>query len=177
MTDKYRITRHEADISIDELIEKYFDYPATHEKCKACSGYAGTWACPPFDFDPEDFLRQFTNFRLIVDKIDNSKASSVDEAQEWLFAEKERYDKEMRDMEALYPGSYGMAAQECQACKKCARLSNHPCVHPEIMRYALEALGCFPVQMVKDKLGFDILWSDGTSIPEYYLLVAGVLMK
>ena len=97
--------------------------------------------------------------------------------EEWLFAEKERYDKEMRNMEALYPGSYGMAAQECQACKKCARLSDHPCVHPEIMRYALEALGCFPVQMVKDKLGFDILWSDGTSIPEYYLLVAGVLMK
>ena len=177
MAEKYKVTRYEQDMPIDELLEKYFDYGSTHEKCKACPGYAETWSCPPFDFDPKEFFRQFSTYRIIVDKIDNSQAESVDQAQEWLFKEKERYDREMRELEAVYPGSYGMAAQECQACKKCARLSGHPCIHPDVMRYGLEALGAFPVKLVHDKLGFDILWSDGTSIPEYYLLVAGVLMK
>ena len=177
MEKKYTVTRFEKDISIMELLEKYFDYEFTHEKCRECPGYQGTWSCPPFDFDPKDFLEQYSNFHLVVDKIDNSGASSVEEAQEWLFAEKERYDREVREMEIGHPGYYGMAAQECQACKKCARLSGHPCVHPDIMRYGLEALGCFPVQIVHDKLGFDIIWSDGNSIPEYYLLVAGILMK
>lgn len=75
------------------------------------------------------------------------------------------------------PGSKALAAQECTLCKKCARLSGHPCVHPDKMRYALESLGMLAVKMVKDCFGFDILWSDGTSIPEYYLLVGGILEK
>ena len=163
---------------MEELIDNYFDYEKTHKLCQACSGYAGTWACPPFDFDPREYLEGFSTFRLIVDKIDNRNASSVEEAQEWLFKEKTRYDHEMLDLEKTYPeGSQAMAAQECQECKTCARLSNHPCVHPDRMRYSLESIGSFPVKIVKDKFGFDILWSDGTTIPEYYLLVAGVLIK
>ena len=102
---------------------------------------------------------------------------TADEAQQRLFTEKDRYDQEMLDLEKSIPGSYGLAAQECVQCKKCARLSGHPCVHPDKMRYSLEAVGCFPVELVHDKFGFDILWSDGESIPEYYLLVAGVLLK
>ena len=177
MNEKYEVTRFEKVIPVEELIANYFDYEKTHKLCSACSGYAQTWACPPFDFEPEDFLRQFSTFRLIVDRIDNTNASSVDEAQEWLFIEKDRYDKEMRELESFIPGSYGLAAQECVQCKKCARLSGHPCIHPDIMRYSLEAIGAFPVNLVHDKFGFDILWSDGTSIPAYYLLVAGILIK
>ena len=177
MDKKYTITRHEAYVPMDEFLTQYFNYEETHELCKACSGYAGTWACPPFDFDPREYLEQFSGFRLIVDKIDNSWASSADEAQEWLFSELEHFNLDMLEIEKTLPGSQAMAAQECQFCKKCARLSGHPCVHPDKMRYSLESIGAFPVKLVHDKLGFDILWSDGESIPEYYLMVAGILEK
>ena len=177
MDRNYSVTRFEKELSIDELLSTYFDFEKTHKLCSACSGYAQTWACPPFDFEPEDFFRQYSVFRLIVDRIDNAGAADVDEAQQRLFTEKDRYDQEMLDLEKSIPGSYGLAAQECVQCKKCARLSGHPCVHPDKMRYSLEAIGCFPVELVHDKFGFDILWSDGESIPEYYLLVAGVLKK
>lgn len=177
MERNYTVTRFETELTMEELLSEYFDFNKTHELCKACSGYAQTWACPPFDFEPEDFLRQFSVFHLIVDRIDNSNAKDVDEAQEWLFTEKDRYDSEMLELEKNNPGSYGMAAQECVQCKKCARLSGHPCVHPDKMRYSLESIGAFPVKLVHDKFGFDILWSDGESIPEYYLLVAGLLKK
>ena len=177
MSGNYKVTRYETDIPMEELLRDYFDYEKTHKLCQACSGYAGTWGCPPFDFDPKEYLMQFSNFHMVVDKIDNSNATSVDEAQEWLFKEKTRYDRDMLDIEAANPGSQAMAAQECQYCKTCARLSGHPCIHPDLMRYSLESIGSFPVNLVHDKLGFDILWSDGSSIPEYYLLVAGVLMK
>lgn len=177
MERNYTVTRFETELTMEELLSEYFDFNKTHELCKACSGYSQTWACPPFDFEPEDFLRQFSAFHLIVDRIDNSNAKDVDEAQEWLFTEKDRYDSEMLELEKNTPGSYGMAAQECVQCKKCARLSGHPCVHPDKMRYSLESIGAFPVKLVRDKFGFDILWSDGESIPEYYLLVAGLLKK
>ena len=43
------------------------------------------------------------------------------------------------------------------------------------MRYALESLGMLAVNLVKDQFGFDVLWSDGKSVPAYYLLVGGIL--
>ena len=83
----------------------------------------------------------------------------------------------MLALEATWPGSMSLAAQECNLCKKCARLVGKPCVHPDSMRYALESLGMLAVKMVPDCFGFDILWSDGKSIPQYYLLVGGLLTR
>ena len=172
----YKVDRFETLIPIEELLRDYFDFSDTLSKCRECSGYGKTWSCPELDFDPEEFLRRFSTFRLIVDRVFNDGTASPAEAEERLFAEKRRYDKDMREIEAAIPGSYGLAAQECIECGTCGRQFGKPCVHPEIMRFGLEAIGCFPVKLVKDKCGFDILWSDGTSIPEYYLLVAGVLL-
>ena len=50
MDRNYSVTRFETELSIDELLSKYFDFEKTHKLCSACSGYAQTWACPPFDF-------------------------------------------------------------------------------------------------------------------------------
>ncbi len=94
MDRNYSVTRFETELSIDELLSKYFDFEKTHKLCSACSGYAQTWACPPFDFEPEDFFRQYSVFRLIVDRIDNAGAADVDEAQQRLFTEKDRYDQD-----------------------------------------------------------------------------------
>lgn len=169
--------RFETYLDIDTMLKKYYNYDVTFKKCSACSGFAGTWSCPSFDFDPKTYWQQFSRFHFIVDRVYNEGAATVEEAQERLFAEKHIYDDEMIALEAVCPGSKALAAQECVHCKKCARLNGHPCVHPEIMRYALESLGMLAVNMVHDCFGFDILWSDGTSIPEYYLLVGGVLEK
>ncbi|MBR6472877.1 MAG: hypothetical protein IKS99_03995 [Firmicutes bacterium] len=177
MSDKYTVTRYEADIPMEEFISEYFDYEKTHKLCQACPGYSGTWACPPFDFDPKEYLMQYSNFHMVVDKIDNSGATSVEEAQGWLFSELDRFNRNLLEIESRISGSCAMAAQECQYCKKCARQSGHPCIHPDLMRYSLESIGAFPVKLVHDKLGFDILWSDGTSIPEYYIMAAGILKK
>ena len=84
MDRNYSVTRFEAELSIDELLNKYFDFEKTHKLCSACPGYAQTWACPPFDFEPEDFFRQYSVFHLIVDRIDNAGAADVEEAQQRL---------------------------------------------------------------------------------------------
>lgn len=169
--------RFETYLDIDTMLKKYYNYDVTYKKCSECSGFAGTWACPGFDFDPKAYWEQFSRFHFIVDRVYNEGTATVEDAQERLFAEKRVYDDEMIALESVCPGSKALAAQECVKCNKCARLSGHPCVHPEVMRYALESLGMLAVNMVRDCFGFDVLWSDGTSIPEYYLLVGGVLEK
>ena len=178
MNRTYRIDRFECTMPIEELLDNYFDYSCTHTRCMACDLYGRTWSCPPLPMDPETFLRGFRTYHLIVDRIDNSTAADVAEAQSWMFTEKTRFDAEMRELEKLAPpGSYGLAAQECEACRVCSRTLGKPCVHPDIMRFGPETIGIAPVRMVPAKFGFDVVWSDGTSIPPYYLLVAGVLEK
>ncbi|WP_425755286.1 DUF2284 domain-containing protein [Ihubacter sp. rT4E-8] len=174
---KHKIERFETTIPVSELLEQYFDFTLTHSKCSQCPGYQKTWSCPDFDFDPADFWSQFSQFHLIVDRVSCASAPTAEDAQNWLFAEKTRFDAEMRQLEQQSPGSYGLAAQECVACKKCARLSGHPCVHPEIMRYGLESIGILAVKLIEDKFGFSAQWSDGVSVPDYYLLIGGVILK
>ena len=172
-----KVERFETYIPIDELLAGYFDFDLTHSKCRQCPGYQKTWSCPAFDFDPADFWRGFSTLHLIVDRVWCASARTAEEAQSLLFTEKTRFDAEMRALEKQSPQSYGLAAQECVACKKCARLSGHPCIHPEIMRYGLESIGILAVKLVEDQFGFSAKWSDGVSIPDYYLLIGGVILK
>ena len=173
----YEVKRFETVVTIKEMLEKYYDYGRTLVKCRACPGFATTWSCPEFDFHPDDYWNQFSRLHLIVDRISNEGLLSPKDAQERLMAEKSLYNADMLSKEKELPGSKALAAQECGHCKICARLADRPCVHPELMRYALESLGMIAVNLVRDQFGFEILWSDGVSTPEYYLLVGGILEK
>lgn len=173
----YKTERFETYLSIDELMDNYYDFECTYSKCSQCSNFGKIWSCPGLDFDPAEFWRKFSRFHFIVDKVSNSGTQTAEEAQERLFKEKRRFDAELLEKEKAIPGSYALAAQECVQCARCARLSGLPCIHPEIMRYGPETIGLLAVKMAEDKFGFPVQWSDGESIPDYYLLIGGVIEK
>ena len=173
---RYRIDRFEKDLLVSDMLATYFDYETTLDCCRNCPSFASTWSCPEFDFDVREYWEQFRTFRFIADRVSNEGTTSPEEAQSRLFREKDRFDSEMLAMESEGPGCRALYAQECDLCKKCARLSGLPCVHPEKMRYALESLGMLAVNMTRDVFGIDVQWSDGTQIPEYYLLLGGLLI-
>ena len=102
---------------------------------------------------------------------------SPEAAEQRLYTEKPRFNKEMLALEKETPDSEALYAEECDECKECARLICEPCRLPHIMRYSIESLGGCGVKMVKDLFDFDVVWSDGKSIPEYYILLGGLLLK
>lgn len=170
-------TRFEAYIEVPELMERYYDFGTTLSRCRACPGFAGTWSCPEFSFDPRAFWAKYSRLHLIVDRLSNQGLPTVERAQAQLTAQKRLFDREMLELEKGVEGGYALAAQECMECGRCARLSGQPCRRPDRMRFALEAVGILVVDLVADRLGFPVLWSDGVSIPDYYLLVGGVLER
>lgn len=170
------VRRSEAHIQVSELMERYYDFDTTLRRCRACPGFAGTWACPGFSFDPRTFWARYARLHLIVDRVSNRGLPTVEEAQAQLTARKRLFDREMLERERRTEGGYALVAQECMECGKCARLLGLPCLHPDRMRYALEAVGILVVNLVPDKLGFPVLWSDGVSIPDYYILAGGLLL-
>ena len=100
----YYKERFETYLDVDEMLNKYYNYDETYRKCSQCPGFGETWACPDFDFDPKDYWLQFSRFHFIVDRISNEGASTVEEAQNRLFAEKKIHDEEMLAMEEVCPG-------------------------------------------------------------------------
>lgn len=172
MYEKERFTEK---IAIEDFMNRYFDEERFLKKCRECPGFSKTWACPQFDFAPEDYWKQFSVYQIICDRISMEGVKSPEEAKERLFREKPFFNKEMLKLEKDTPGSRALLPGSCKACKSCARLLGEDCRFPEIMRPSIEALGGCGVKMVSDLFGFDVLWSDGKSIPLYYIMLGGLL--
>jgi len=173
----YKIERFTAEIGIDEFIKKYYQGEKILQKCRECSGFAKAWSCPDFDFDTEEYWKQFDVYEVICDKISMEGVQTPQEAEQRLYKEKPRFNKEMLALEAATPDSRALYAEECDECKECARLIGKPCRLPHIMRYSIESLGGCGVALVEDLFGFSPVWSDGTSIPDYYILLGGLLKQ
>lgn len=171
----YEKERFVKEISMDQFLDRYFDGERILQKCRECSGFAKTWSCPEFDFAPKDYWKQFSVYRVICDRISMKGVTSPREAEERLYREKPIFNGEMLALERKEPGSRALYAEECDECKTCARLTGKPCRFPEIMRYSIESLGGCGVKLVSELFGFEVLWSDGTTVPDYYILLGGLL--
>lgn len=171
----YEKRRFTGEISIADFLNQYFDKERILQKCRECSGFAKTWSCPEFDFAPEDYWKQFSTYQVICDQISMEGVTSPREAEERLYSEKPAFNREMLELEHAVLGSRALYAEECDECKTCARLTGEPCRFPEIMRYSIESLGGCGVKLVSELFGFDVLWSDGKTIPDYYILLGGLL--
>lgn len=172
----YKKERFVKEITIETFLEQYFDGERILQKCRECPGFAKTWSCPEFNFAPEDYWKRFSIYQVICDRISMDGAESPQEAQQrLLYKEKPVFNREILGLEHTVPGSRALYAERCDECKICARIAGKPCRFPEIMRYSVESLGGSAVDLVSDLFGFDVLWSDGKTIPDYYILLGGLL--
>jgi len=49
-------------IVVNELMHSYHDAEKFIGYCKECDRYNACWACPPFDFNADEYLAPFTHF-------------------------------------------------------------------------------------------------------------------
>ena len=69
VTTEYTIEYFTADIGVDEYIERFRDEARFIELCEKCPNFGCSWGCPPFDFDTDEFLRQYKYAHLMATKI------------------------------------------------------------------------------------------------------------
>lgn len=184
----YTTQRYEAMVSVDEYMETCVNVSEFLEYCRQCDNYKKTWSCPSFDFDPEDYWRQYRTFRIIGIKIlvpENirertwSKEERAELMEEMLWREKKQLTEELFSLEKELPGSISLSAGSCMICGpgKCARSEGKPCRFPEQLRYSIEALGGNVGLTVTKYLGQELQWIEEGRMPEHFVLVCGLLMK
>ena len=59
----------------------------------------------------------------------------------------------------------------------CTRQKGLPCVRPESMRYSIESLGGNVGLTITRYLHQELLWMEEGKLPDYFILVAGLLKK
>ncbi|MDD4376805.1 MAG: DUF2284 domain-containing protein [Eubacteriales bacterium] len=171
-----KIETYENTVSVAEYVENYVNVEEFLEYCKECREYNKVWSCPPYNFNPIDFWKSYNNFYILGKKI------YIDEDYEKNFDEllkkvKMEITEELEEKSKIYPHSMPLSAGNCAICGEdnCTRKTGQPCRFPEKMRYSIESLGGNVGLTIRNLLGLKLLWIEDGKVPEYFILVGGLL--
>lgn len=173
----YRAEDFTATLPAADYIARYRDAERFLACCRACGNYGRSWACPPFDEDPEPTLRRYRSVLLVATKITPAEEGiPLEEAHRMIRPERLRLERRLRELEHRCGGRSYAYAGRCLHCPEgtCARIAGGPCRHPDLLRPSLEAVGFDLGRTASELLGIELRWSHDGKIPEYLTLVCGL---
>jgi len=168
---------------VKSYIGNYRDPDKFIEYCKQCNRYTACWACPPYDFDTEQYISPYTNAFILGTKItpDNTLRNNTEEQTKShaynLIEEVRKFlDEALLHAERIYPGSKVFFAGTCHLCPigTCTRITGSPCLYPDKIRPSLEAFGFDIGRTSSELIGIELKWSSNGELPEYFVLVSGL---
>ena len=172
-----RVERFEKDIPLSEYMKDHVDPAKFLGFCKECSNYGKNWSCSPFDFDPMQIWNAYSLFKVITYRFYPEEGMDTKEAEELNERLKKAFIRDVSSVERSIPGSLSLFAGTCSLCAKCAKESGEKCRFPEKMRHSIESIGGDVGKTIKDFFNIDIKWGTKDSLPEYYVLCGGVLIR
>lgn len=154
--------------------------------CRECRNYNTVWSCPPYNFSPADYVKEYNyiyvvGVKLIFDEETLNTINTCEKINDYtaktLYEMKNRIMIGMLELEKIYPQSQALSAGGCKICEDCSRKSNIQCQHPELMRYSLESMGFDVGAISTTLLNFELKWATATRLPDYFSLVTGLMTK
>lgn len=173
-----KIERYQGRIAVKDFVRDYVNVEEFDEKCAECPNYEGKWSCPPFDFDPIDYWNSFDRLyvlgmKIILDEEDKPNWENI------LSDVKQQMSDYLFEMELEYVGGVSLCSGSCEICgvdsSNCTRRLGNPCRYPDKMRYSIEALGGNVGLTVSKLLGLELQWVKEGQVPDYFVLVGGLL--
>ncbi len=182
----YNIEDLWAEVELSDLRRTSVDVAKFLDCCKLCPKYGKVWSCPPYTFDPQAIWMNYDSLILCCRKVvfsDDARAVSYPQeelgeiSKRLMQKEQDGLLKTFMDLEQQHRGSMALAAGSCAACDPlpCSRLEGKPCRQPSKIRYSLESLGADVGKIVEEHFGLPMLWAQDGHLPEYFLLVGGLL--
>ncbi len=172
----YTISEFGYVIPISEILADKVDPPKFLELCKACENYGNRWCCPPRNEDSLAFWAQYDEFLLIARMLRPMPGMTEQEAIAAIEKERAQFSDDLLNRETK--DSYALAAGPCTRCGDvCMRALGGLCNFPEKVRYSIASLGGDVGKMTERYLGKSLEWIQNGVLPEYFMLVGGVLKK
>lgn len=180
----YGILHFIAEVNLADYLKDYRDAPRFMEYCKVCERYDACWSCPPFGFDPEEYISPYETAYLIGTKIILNE-NTIENNRGWdkcrktasgiLKRVRAGLDRKLLALEKQYPVSRAFFAGTCCICpaSACTRIEGRACIVPEKIRPSLESFGFDIGKTSSELLHIELKWSQDGILPEYLTLVSG----
>lgn len=175
-TPEYTAQDFTASLPAADYIALYRDAKRVAACCRACPNYGHTWACPPFDFDMEEYLSGYRTALIIATKVTPLRHDlPLSESENLLQPERTWHERLLLELERRYEGRAFAYAGTCRYCPSgsCTRPEGKPCRHPESVRPSLEACGFDLCRTTEELIGIPLRWGEADRMPEYLTLVSG----
>ena len=170
-----KIETFEKTIKVEEFIEGYVNVEEFLECCKVCENYEQVWSCPTYDFDPVDYWKRRS--RILCRGQEDDPGGGRKENWETLMAEvKADLTDHLYALENNIPRADPSALETAKsAAKVIAREKLANLQVPRKMRYSIESLGGNVGLTASKLLGINLQWIEAGQIPDYFVLVGGLL--
>ncbi|MGI6574393.1 MAG: DUF2284 domain-containing protein [bacterium] len=173
----YNIRELTKEVLLAEYLRDCVDIPRFLAYCRACPNFGSVWSCPPYDFDPMEVWKRYGSLRLYARMlIPDWPGQDAEAALRALRKEKHKCLDILLAWEAKHPGTLALAAGSCSLCTACTRPEGQPCRKPEQIRYSIESLGGDVALTASRYFGFPLLWVKNGVLPDYLMLVGGLLL-
>ncbi len=180
----YTTEDYRKDVDLKDFIKNCVDVERIKNFCKSCPRYCKVWSCPEHSFDPLLYWKTFSSFTLILRKIilppELTGRVFTPEEQAYIyekvfFAERKNFSNMLRGEET--DKSISLHVGGCDLCGEanCARREGKPCRFPKKRRYSIESLGGDVVKTSELYFNMPLLWPKDGRLPEYLMLVGGLL--
>ena len=184
----YTLTHHIVSLPTSQYIQEFRDPEKFISFCRQCERYNRCWACPPFEFNTDEYLSGYQQTYIIGTKITFDTATrdscTTLEEHKTIFLQtiesvRKIIDPRLLTLEHEYSGSRAFYAGTCHLCPKntCTRINGHPCLHPQEIRPSLESVGFDISKTTSELLHIELQWSNDAHLPEYLTLVSGLFTK
>lgn len=172
----FTIEELSATIPLEEYIPACVDVAKFDACCRGCENYGKRWSCPPFAFDPMTIWCRYRTLHLRATLLRPAPSTPYSALLPALSRTKSALLRTLLEEEKRHSGSLALSAGTCELCERCAKADGKPCVYPEQLRYSIEALGGDVEKTCSTYLNAPICWIDPPNLPEYVLLVGGLLL-
>ena len=171
---EYTVKRLVKTITTHELLKKYVNYEQTEEYCKACPKYETNYSCPPFQFNTNEYLKNYDYIELTVTQITFSgklrqKSYTPTDMEELLdktfFYEEKKTQKELFNREKEYISAESLIGP-CNNCGLNCKNNFNTCQHPNLRRYSTESMGMKIDKILTDLFNIKMEFLE-ERIPEY----------
>lgn len=176
MERNYTVIESEYTISLDEILPDCVDVPKFLELCKMCPNYGNRWSCPPYTENALSRWMQYDELQLIIRMLKPQAEMTEEQALMAVEREKMVFSDELLKREG--EGVISLAAGPCSRCAEdCTRKKHQICRFPHQVRCSIESLGGDVSRLTERYFGKSLLWIQNGKIPEYFLMVGGLLRK
>lgn len=171
-------------VPLSDMYEHHYDLARFRKLCEECGNYNNVHTCPPYDLDDVNYLKDYSHILLIVYKIVFTKAEKekyfgdeyIEFSRESILSAVYSLQNTLFKMEEMNPETLSLGMGGCKICDECSKPEGLPCVFPEKLRYAPEALGFNMMSILESYFDIEMKWAVDR-LPEYYTVLSGLCSK